>query len=177
MKIKTYHGGGLEMRKQIIYVAGVMLTVIGLGATTTQTVNATIANPIREGRSLNLTRNATVYNRKGMKVGHLRKGRLYKIRGMRTINGNSFVKIRRNRFVKEEAFLPYVKNSVQVVNLIKKHSFIYDENGNPIPGKFLKHGAKVNYLGHKEINEKPFIKIADGQYVKAWNVLTTVTNY
>lgn len=46
-----------------------------------------------------------------------------------------------------------------------------------IPGKFLKRGAEVNYLGHKEINKKPFIKIADGEYVKALNVLTTVTNH
>ncbi|NRO56753.1 hypothetical protein IMAU60066_01156 [Lactobacillus helveticus] len=73
--------------------------------------------------------------------------------------------------------MPYMKTTVKVVNRIKKHSFVYDENGEKIPGKFLKRGAKVNYLGHKEINEKPFIKIADGEYVKALNALTTVTNY
>ena len=70
-----------------------------------------------------------------------------------------------------------MKSTIKVVNRIKKPSFIYDEKGEKIPGKFLKRGAKVNYLGHKENNEKPFIKIADGEYVKALNVLTTVSNY
>lgn len=174
------------MRKQIISAAGIMLAVIGLGAATTQSVDATVTNPVRQGKRLNLTRNATVYNRHGVKVGHLRKGKLYKVRAIKVINGNTYVKIRKNRFVKEEAFLPYMKSTVKVVNRIKKHSFVYDENGEKIPGKFLKRGApgkflkrgaKVNYLGHKEINEKPFIKIADGEYVKALNALTTVTNH
>ena len=30
---------------------------------------------------------------------------------------------------------------------------LYDENGEKIPGKFVKRGTKVDYLGHKEINE------------------------
>lgn len=161
------------MRKQIISAAGIMLAVIGLGVATTQSVDAAITNPVRQGQRLNLTRNATVYNKHGVKVGHLRKGKLYKVRAIKIINGDTYVKIRKNRFVKEEAFLPYIK----VVNRIKKPSFIYDEKGEKIPGKFLKRGAKVNYLGHKEINEKPFIKIADGEYVKALNVLTTVSSY
>ena len=164
------------MRKQIISVAGIMLAVIGLGVATTQSVDAAITNPVRQGKRLNLTRNATVYNKHGVKVGHLRKGKLYKVRAIKIINGDTYVKIRKNRFVKEEAFLPYMKSTIKVVNRIKKPSFIYDEKGEKIPGKFLKRGAKVNYLGHKEINEKPFIKIADGEYVKALNVLNNGIN-
>ena len=99
-----------------------------------------------------------------------------KVHVLKIINGNTYVKIGKNRFVKEEAFLPYVKSTVQVENIIKKSSFIYDENGEKIPGKFIKRGTKVDYLGHKEINEKPFIKIAEGQYVKAFNVLTIMIN-
>lgn len=53
---------------------------------------------------------------------------------------------------------------------------IYDENGEKIPGKFVKRGTKVDYLGHKEINEKPFVQIGDGEYVKALNVLTIMVN-
>ena len=164
-------------RERIISAAGIRLAVIGLGVATTQSVDAAITNPVRQGKRLNLTRNATVYNKHGVKVGHLRKGKLYKVRAIKIINGDTYVKIRKNRFVKEEAFLPYMKSTIKVVNRIKKPSFIYDEKGEKIPGKFLKRGAKVNYLGHKEINEKPFIKIADGEYVKALNVLTTVSNY
>ena len=165
------------MRKQIISAAGIMSTVIGLGVATTQSVDAAITNPVRQGKRLNLTRNATVYNKHGVKVGHLRKGKLYKVRAIKIINGDTYVKIRKNRFVKEEAFLPYMKSTIKVVNRIKKPSFIYDGKGEKIPRKFSKRGAKVNYLGHKEINEKPFIKIADGEYVKALHVLTTVSNY
>lgn len=166
------------MRKKIIYIASLTLMALGLGAaTTTQSVSAAVANPIQQGKRLNLTRKATVFNKKGVKVGHLRKGRVYKIRALRIINGDTYVKIGRNRFVKEEAFLPYLKPTMKVENRIKRPSFIYDENGEKIPGKFVKRGAKVNNLGHKEINEKPFIKIAEGQYVKAFNVLTTIINY
>lgn len=164
------------MRKQIIYVAGIALALMGVGTVTTQDVHAAVTNPIKQGRRLNLTRNATVYNRHGIKVGHLRKGKFYKVRAVKIINGDTYVKIRKNRFVKEEAFLPYMKSTIKVVNRIKKPSFIYNENGEKIAGKFLKRGTKVHYLEHKEINEKPFIKIAEGQYVKAWNVLTTIAN-
>lgn len=165
------------MRKQIISATGIILAVVGLGTATMQSVDAASTNPIRQGKRLNLTRNATVYNKQGVKVGHLKKGRFYKVRAIKVINGNTYVKIRKNKFVKEEAFLPYMKSTIKVVNRIKKHSFIYDGNGKKIPGKFLKRGTKVQYLGHKEINEKPFVKIADGQYVKALNILTTVSNY
>lgn len=166
------------MRKKIIYIAGLTLVALGLGAaTTTQPVSAAITNPIQQGKRLNLTRRATIFNRKGVKVGHLRKGGIYRIRGRRFINGDSYVKIGRNRFVKEEAFLPYFNSTVKIQNIIKRPSWIFDENGEKIPGKFLKRGTNVDNLGHKEINEKPFIKIGKGQYVKAFNVLTTVTNY
>ena len=66
--------------------------------------------------------------------------------------------------------------SARVENIIKKNSYIYDENGEKIPGKFVKRGTKVDYLGHKEINEKPFVQIGDGEYVKALNVLTIMVN-
>ena len=98
-----------------------------------------------------------------------------KIHVIKVINGDTYVKIGKNRFVKQEAFLPYVK-SARVENIIKKTSYIYDENGEKIPGKFVKRGTKVDYLGHKEINEKPFVQIGDGEYVKALNVLTIMVN-
>lgn len=124
------------MRKQIISAAGIMLAVIGLGVATTQSVDAAITNPVRQGKRLNLTRNATVYNKHGVKVGHLRKGKLYKVRAIKIINGDTYVKIRKNRFVKEEAFLPYMKSTIKVVNRIKKPSFIYDEKGEKFQASF-----------------------------------------
>ena len=164
------------MRKSIIYVAGLALMALGLGvASNAQPVNATIANPIQEGKKLNLTRSTYVYNKRGMRVGRLKKGNMCKVHVIKVINGDTYVKIGKNRFVKQEAFLPFVK-SAEVENIIKKTSYIYDENGEKIPGKFVKRGTKVDYLGHKEINEKPFIKIGDGEYVKAFNVLTIMIN-
>ena len=164
------------MRKSIIYVAGLALMALGLGAASNaQLVNATIANPIQEGKKLNLTRSTYVYNKRGMRVGRLKKGNMCKVHVIKVINGDTYVKIGKNRFVKQEAFLPFVK-SAEVENIIKKTSYIYDENGEKIPGKFVKRGTKVDYLGHKEINEKPFIKIGDGEYVKAFNVLTIMIN-
>lgn len=164
------------MRKSIIYVAGLALMALGLGAASNaQPVNATIANPIQEGKKLNLTRSTYVYNKRGMRVGRLKKGNMCKVHVIKVINGDTYVKIGKNRFVKQEAFLPFVK-SAEVENIIKKTSYIYDENGEKIPGKFVKRGTKVDYLGHKEINEKPFIKIRDGEYVKAFNVLTIMIN-
>lgn len=164
------------MRKSIIYVAGLALMALGLGAASNaQPVNATIANPIQEGKKLNLTRSTYVYNKRGMRVGRLKKGNMCKVHVIKVINGDTYVKIGKNRFVKQEAFLPFVK-SAEVENIIKKTSYIYDENGEKIPGKFVKRGTKVDYLGHKEINEKPFIKIGDGEYVKAFNVLTIMIN-
>ena len=164
------------MRKSIIYVAGLALMALGLGAASNaQPVNATIANPIQEGKKLNLTRSTYVYNKRGMRVGRLKKGNMCKVHAIKVINGDTYVKIGKNRFVKQEAFLPFVK-SAEVENIIKKTSYIYDENGEKIPGKFVKRGTKVDYLGHKEINEKPFIKIRDGEYVKAFNVLTIMIN-
>lgn len=165
------------MKKQLISAAGIMLAALSLGAITEQSVDAaTIDNPIKQGKTFNLTRHAAVYDRYGTKVGTLRKGRPYKVLAIKTINGDKYVKIRKNRFIKAEAFLPYIKSTVQVVHRIKKYSCVYDVNGNKIPGKFLKRGSEVQYLGHKEINEKPFIKIAEGQYIKALNVLTTINN-
>lgn len=164
------------MRKSIIYVAGLALMALGLGAASNaQPVNATIANPIQEGKKLNLTRSTYVYNKRGMRVGRLKKGNMCKVHVIKVINGDTYVKIGKNRFVKQEAFLPFVK-SAEAENIIKKISYIYDENGEKIPGKFVKRGTKVDYLGHKEINEKPFIKIGDGEYVKAFNVLTIMIN-
>ena len=164
------------MRKSIIYVAGLALMALGLGAASNaQPVNATIANPIQEGKKLNLTRSTYVYNKRGMRVGRLKKGNMCKVHVIKVINGDTYVKIGKNRFVKQEAFLPFVK-SAEVENIIKKTSYIYDENGEKIPGKFVKRGTKVDYLGHKEINEKPFIKIGNGEYVKAFNVLTIMIN-
>lgn len=164
------------MRKSIIYVAGLALMALGLGAASNaQPVNATIASPIQEGKKLNLTRSTYVYNKRGMRVGRLKKGNMCKVHAIKVINGDTYVKIGKNRFVKQEAFLPFVK-SAEVENIIKKTSYIYDENGEKIPGKFVKRGTKVDYLGHKEINEKPFIKIRDGEYVKAFNVLTIMIN-
>ena len=164
------------MRKSIIYVAGLALMALGLGAASNaQPVNATIANPIQEGKKLNLTRSTYVYNKRGMRVGRLKKGNMCKVHVIKVINGDTYVKIGKNRFVKQEAFLPFVK-SAEAENIIKKISYIYDENGEKIPGKFVKRGTKVDYLGHKEINEKPFIKIGDGEYVKAFNVLTLMIN-
>ena len=164
------------MRKSIIYVAGLALMALGLGvASNAQPVNATIANPIQEGKKLNLTRSTYVYNKRGMRVGRLKKGNMCKVHVIKVINGDTYVKIGKNRFVKQEAFLPFVK-SAEAENIIKKTSYIYDENGEKIPGKFVKRGTKVDYLGHKEINEKPFIKIRDGEYVKAFNVLTIMIN-
>lgn len=164
------------MRKSIIYVAGLALMALGLGAASNaQSVNAAIANPIQEGKKLNLTRSTYVYNKRGMRVGRLKKGNMCKVHVIKVINGDTYVKIGKNRFVKQEAFLPFVK-SAEVENIIKKTSYIYDENGEKIPGKFVKRGTKVDYLGHKEINEKPFIKIRDGEYVKAFNVLTIMIN-
>lgn len=164
------------MRKSIVYVAGLALMALGLGAASNvQPVNAAIANPIQEGKKLNLTRNTYIYNRRGVRVGRLKKGIKCKVHVIKVIKGDTYVKIGRNRFVKQEAFLPYVK-SVKVENIIKKTSYIYDENGEKIPGKVVKQGTKVDYLGHKEINEKPFIKIGNGEYVKAFNVLTVMIN-
>lgn len=165
------------MNKKIIYIAGLVLAAISLGAVTSETASATVVNPIRQGRRLNLTRRATVFNRNGEKIGHLRKGRVYKIRGLKTINGDNFVRIGKNKFVKEGAFLPYLKDAVKIVNRIKHPSFVYDENGQPIAGKFVREGTKVRNLGHKEINERPFIQIGENEYVKANNVLTIIVNY
>ncbi|MDH5099644.1 SLAP domain-containing protein [Lactobacillus kefiranofaciens] len=162
--------------KKIIYVAGVMLASMTLASTTAPGVSAVSSNPIRQGKKLNLTRGAGVYNRKGIKVGHLKKGKVYKVRAIKIINGNTYVKIAKNRFVKKEAFLPYSESTINVMNKIKKPSFVYDEKGEKIPGKFLRRGTKVHYLGHKEIEEKPFVKIGAGEYVKAMNVLTTLMN-
>ena len=164
------------MRKRIVYLAGLTLMAMDLGATTTvEPVNATIANPIQTGKKLNLTRHTYVYNKRGVRVDRLKKGTMCKIRVIKVINGATYVKIGKNRFVKQEAFLPYVK-SARVENIIKKNSYIYDKNGKKIPGEFVKRGTKVDYLGHKEINEKPFIQIGDNEYVKAFNVLTIMVN-
>lgn len=165
------------MNKKIMYMAGVVLASLSLGAMTAQTVNAAITNPIRQGKKLNLTRKATIFNRKGEKVGHLKKGRVYKILGIKSINGNNFVKIGKNKFVKEGAFLPYIKDTAETINRIKHPSYVYDKNGQPIPGKFVKQGSKVKNLGHKEIDERPFIQIGENEYVKANNVLTVIINY
>ena len=149
------------MRKRIVYLAGLALMAMGLGAATTvEPVNAAIADPIQTGKKLNLTRSTYVYNKRGVRVGRLKKGNMCKIHVIKVINGDTYVKIGKNRFVKQEAFLPYVK-SARVENIIKKNSYIYDENGEKIPGKFVKRGTKVDYLGHKEINEKPFVQIGD----------------
>lgn len=165
------------LKKKMMYLAGLALVAAGLGAAAnTQAVDAAVTNPITQGRKLNLTRSAYVYNKKGVKVGRLKKGKLCKVYIIKVINGNSYVKVGKNRFVKQEAFLPYVKSTVKVENIIKRSSFVYDGNGEKIPGKFVKRGSKVNYLGHKEINEKPFIQIGDGEYVKAFNVLTIMIN-
>lgn len=164
------------MRKRIVYLAGLALMAMGLGAeTTVEPVNAAIADPIQTGKKLNLTRSTYVYNKRGVRVGRLKKGNMCKIHVIKVINGDTYVKIGKNRFVKQEAFLPCVKFA-RVENIIKKTSYIYDENGEKIPGKFVKRGTKVDYLGHKEINEKPFIQIGDGEYVKAFNVLTIMIN-
>lgn len=165
------------LKKKIIYLAGVALFTAGLGvAANTHITEAAVANPIKQGKKLNLTRSTYVYNKDGVRVGRLKKGNLCKVYIIKVINGDSYVKVGKNRFVKQEAFLPYVKSTAKVENQIKKSSFVYDENGEKIPGKFVKRGEKVNYLGHKEINEKPFIKIGDGEYVKAFNVLTIMIN-
>ena len=44
------------MNKKIMYMAGVVLASLSLGAMTAQTVNAALTNPIRQGKKLNLTR-------------------------------------------------------------------------------------------------------------------------
>ncbi|WP_308554770.1 SLAP domain-containing protein [uncultured Lactobacillus sp.] len=161
------------LKRKIIYLAGLAMVAAGLGvATNNQVANAAVTNPIRQGNKLNLTRSTYVYDRNGMRIGRLKKGNKCKIHVIKVINGNTYVKIGKNKFVKQEAFLPYIKSAVRVENVIKKTSYLYDENGEKIPGKFIKRGTKVDYLGHKEINEKPFIKIGDGEYVKAFNVLT-----
>ncbi len=154
------------LKKKIIYLAGVALFTAGLRvAANTHITEAAVANPIKQGKKLSLTRSTYVYNKDGVRVGRLKKGNLCKVYIIKVINGNSYVKVGKKRFVKQEAFLPYVKSTTKVENQIKKSSFVYDENG-----------EKINYLGHKEINEKPFIKIGDGEYVKAFNVLTIMIN-
>lgn len=90
-------------------MTGLAFASLSLGAMTTQTVNAAAANPIQQGKRLNLTRRATVFNRNGEKIGHLRRGRVYKIRGIKVINGNTFVRIGKNKFVKEGAFYLMLK--------------------------------------------------------------------
>lgn len=165
------------INKKIIYMTGLAFASLSLGAMTTQTVNAAAANPIQQGKRLNLTRRATVFNRNGEKIGHLRRGRVYKIRGIKVINGNTFVRIGKNKFVKEGVFLPYVKSAMKIVNRIKHPSYVYDKNGQPISGKFVKQGTKVKNLGHIEIDERPYIQIGENEYIKANNVLTTIINY
>ena len=41
------------MNKKIMYMAGVVLASLSLGAMTAQTVNAPLTNPIRQGKKLN----------------------------------------------------------------------------------------------------------------------------
>ncbi|MCT7723082.1 MAG: SLAP domain-containing protein, partial [Lactobacillus crispatus] len=69
------------------------------------------------------------------------------------------------------------KDTAETINRIKHPSYVYDKNGQPIPGKFVKQGSKVKNLGHKEIDERPFIQIGENEYVKANNVLTVIINY
>ena len=58
------------MRKRIVYLAGLALMAMDLGATTTvEPVNAAIADPIQTGKKLNLTRSAYVYDKRGVRVG------------------------------------------------------------------------------------------------------------
>ena len=49
------------INKKIMYMAGVVLASLSLGAMTAQTVNAAPTNPIRQGKKLNLTRKATIF--------------------------------------------------------------------------------------------------------------------
>lgn len=165
------------MKKKMVYVAGLTMAALALGSTAIgTTVSASPINPIRQGRKLNLSRGAGVYNKKGIQIGHLKRGSVYRVRAIKTINGNTYVKIGKNKFVKKEAFLPYSQSNIKVVNKIKKPSFVYDEKGQKISGKVLKRGTKVHNLGHTEIGEKPFIKIGEGEYVKANNVLVLIKN-
>ena len=109
------------MNKKIMYMAGVVLASLSLGAMTAQTVNAASTNPIRQGKKLNLTRKATIFNRKGEKVGHLKKGRVYKILGIKSINGNNFVKIGKNKFVKEGHFYHTLRTQPRQLTALSIH--------------------------------------------------------
>ncbi|WEV50970.1 SLAP domain-containing protein [Lactobacillus sp. ESL0731] len=122
-----------------------------------------------KAKSVVIKKTSAVYNKKGKKTGStIKKGKLVKVYGTKTIKGKKYYKLGKGRYI-------LVKNVIAATTItLKKNSYIYNGKGKRVGKKVLKKSKRIKTYGTKIIKGKKYYYLGNGKYVVAANVETAV---
>lgn len=121
------------------------------------------------GSYVSLSRNAYVYNSKGIRIGKsvLKKGTKKRFFSKRTINHNKFYKIGKNTYIKVANAEKPKENGVTAK--LKHNAYVYNSKGISTTIKLAK-GKQLRVYDVRYINHVLFLEVGPNQWIKAGNV-------
>lgn len=143
--------------------------------------NTSSTNSTSNTKKIRLTHNAYVYNKNGKRIksaGTLAKNSTIKYYSTKKIKGKNYFYLGKGQYVKTANAKKVETNEEPKVAdtyiTLVKNSIVYDESGNAVDGaKMLSKGGQYQALAAKEIGEKWYYQIGEGQWIKAVNAAVT----
>lgn len=132
-------------------------------------------------KKIRLTHNAYVYNKNGKHIksaGTLAKNSTIRYYSTKKIKGKNYFYLGKGQYVKTANAKKVETNDEPKVEdtyiTLVKNSIVYDENGDAVTdAKMLSKGGQYQALAAKEIGEKWYYQIGEGQWIKAVNAAVT----